>query len=46
NRISSERKDLEASIAELEKLIAAPPALPRASKESEGAGALVVRIKE
>jgi uncharacterized protein YlxP (DUF503 family) len=46
NRISSERKDLEASIAELEKLIAAPPALPRASKEGEGAGALVVRIKE
>jgi len=46
NRISSERKDLEASVVELEKLITAPPALLRVSKESEEAEALVVRIKE
>jgi prefoldin subunit 5 len=44
NRITSERKDLEASVAELEKLLTAPPALPKTSKE--GAEALVVRIKE
>jgi len=46
NRISSERKDLEASALELEKLIAVPPALPKAGKESEETGALVVRVKE
>jgi cell fate (sporulation/competence/biofilm development) regulator YlbF (YheA/YmcA/DUF963 family) len=46
NRISSERKDLEASVLELEKLIATPPALPKAGKEGEEAGALVVRVKE
>jgi len=44
NRITSERRDLEASIAELEKLTTAPPALPKVDKE--GTGALVVRVKE
>jgi len=44
NRIAGERKDLEASIAELEKLITAPPVLPKISKEDTEA--LVVRIKE
>jgi len=46
NRIFNEKRDLEASIAELEKLASAPPALPKTIKEGEGAEALVVRIKE
>ncbi len=46
NRIFNEKRDLEASIVELEKLASAPPALPKTIKEGEGAEALVVRIKE
>jgi len=44
NRITNERRDLEASIAELEKLVTAPPALPKIGKED--VEALVVRVKE
>ena len=49
NRITSEKKDLEASVAELEKLLTTPPELPKASKEEEEAespGALVVHVKD
>ncbi|RLF07869.1 MAG: hypothetical protein DRJ60_01710 [Thermoprotei archaeon] len=49
NRITSEKKDLEASIAELEKLLTTPPELPKTGgeeEESEGLGTLVVHVKD
>lgn len=45
NRIASEKKDLEASVTDLEKLLATPPTLPKVSKE-EASKTLVVHIKE
>ncbi|MEM4575979.1 MAG: CdvA-like protein [Candidatus Nezhaarchaeales archaeon] len=45
NRIVSEKKDLEVSVTDLEKLLATPPTLPKASKE-ETSKTLVVHIKE
>jgi len=49
NRITSEKKDLEASANELEKLLTSPPELPKAGEaeeEAEDLGALVVHVKD
>lgn len=48
SRINSEKRDLEASVTALEKLLTSPPELPKAGKEEVEGGpqALVVRIKE